>query len=306
MPASNDYDYVNDVAIREKIARTLEVEIDDHCEKSNERRKSRRVGSSQIGKPCSREIWYAFRWATTEELGSAKRPAGQVIRLFNRGHREEPEIIKYLEAVGCKFKKAEDADKQHAFTGCEDHAVTKLDGVGYLPEKFGVSEEVLFEFKTANDNSFRKMKRNGVLVEQPKYWAQVCFSGVLSGLKYVVFVIVSKNDDDLHLEFHKLDEDYGQVLVDKAMHIITAEVPPLRISESSTNFACKFCSYSDICFNGQTVERNCRSCIHSRPAPEGQWVCTNGAFDFGGEGYQAIPEDAILNGCDHHVGIHTL
>lgn len=297
------YDYENDVAVREKIAETMMVEIDEFCEASNDRRHSRRLGSSKIGESCSREIWYGFRWAKKDELGSANRPAGRVIRLFNRGHREEPVLIQHLINIGCTMEEPPEGQEQFTFSSCEDHAVTKLDMIGYLPPKFQVVEKVMFEFKTANQNSFNAMKKNGIQVEQPKYWAQVCFSGRLTGLKYVLIVVVCKNDDDIHIEFHRIDEGYGEMLESKAMHIITSKEPPLKISQSATNFACKFCTYKNICHYDEPVEKNCRSCVHATPGAEGKWLCTNPSFLFNGQGYMEIPEEVIHNGCDYHQGI---
>jgi hypothetical protein len=294
--------YETDILIREKIAESLEVEIDDYCESIVDADNRTRLGSSQIGKSCSREIWYGFRWAKKPVLGTATRPAGRVARLFNRGHREEPALIKYLEAIGCKFIAPPDGRDQHPFSSCEEHAGTEVDGIGYLPPKFGVDEKVLFEFKTANMNYFNRMKKHGIQNEQPKYWAQVNFAGLLAGLKYVCFVVVSKNDDDIHIEFHKLDPDYGEMLIDKAMHIISAVEPPTKIALSVTNFACKFCNFKDICHHDEPVEKNCRSCKHATPAAGGKWACCNPAFENGATGME-IPADVIPLGCPHHEGV---
>jgi len=53
--------YENDIAVRERIAESMEVEIDEHCEKLFDSDFRTRLGSSKIGSPCSREIWYGFR-----------------------------------------------------------------------------------------------------------------------------------------------------------------------------------------------------------------------------------------------------
>ena len=296
--------YEDDIAIRQQIAETMEVEIDDYCESIVDAANRKRLGSSQIGKSCSREIWYGYRWAKKPQLGSETRPAGRVARLFNRGHREEPALIEYLTEIGCEFIPPPDGRHQHAFTACEGHAGTEVDGIGYLPKKFGVEEKVLFEFKTANMNYFNRMKKKGVQVEQPKYWAQVNFAGHLANLKYVCFVVVSKNDDDLLIEFLQLDPDYGKMLVDKAMHIISSSDPPNKIALSATNFACKFCNFTDICHFGDTVEKNCRSCRHATAAADGKWACCNPAFDEGEAGIE-IPSDVLPEGCPYHQGIGT-
>ena len=52
------------------------------------------LGASSIGNECLRALWYTFRWATR-----AKHKAS-LLRLFNRGHREEERFIGYLQNIG--------------------------------------------------------------------------------------------------------------------------------------------------------------------------------------------------------------
>ena len=55
------------------------------------------LGMSKLGHPCSRYLWYSFRWCFTVEIEARKK------RLFMRGHREEPAIIHELQQIGIKF-----------------------------------------------------------------------------------------------------------------------------------------------------------------------------------------------------------
>ena len=52
------------------------------------------LGMSQLGNECSRYLWYQFRW------GYIDKTSKRMIRLWDRGHREEPEIIKALNEIG--------------------------------------------------------------------------------------------------------------------------------------------------------------------------------------------------------------
>ena len=56
------------------------------------------LGISEIGSECVRQIWYKFRWMKFEEY------EGRMLRLFQRGHREESRYINYLEGIGCKVE----------------------------------------------------------------------------------------------------------------------------------------------------------------------------------------------------------
>lgn len=56
------------------------------------------MGGSMIGRACDREIWYGFR--------HARRPSfpGRILRLFGRGHLEEPRFVTYLKMVGAEVQ----------------------------------------------------------------------------------------------------------------------------------------------------------------------------------------------------------
>ena len=52
------------------------------------------LGASLIGKPCSRALWFDFRWVT------ASRFSGRILRLFETGQREEDRIVANLRSTG--------------------------------------------------------------------------------------------------------------------------------------------------------------------------------------------------------------
>jgi hypothetical protein len=55
------------------------------------------LGASVIGRECDREIWYGFRWFKDNLFD------GRMLRLFDRGRREEPVVLVDLMAAGLKF-----------------------------------------------------------------------------------------------------------------------------------------------------------------------------------------------------------
>ena len=61
----------------------------------------RHLGASVIGEKCPRKIWYAFRRAKVVRHG------GRLLRLFNRGHREEDRFIEYLTDIGAQVRQYE-------------------------------------------------------------------------------------------------------------------------------------------------------------------------------------------------------
>ena len=127
------------------------------------------------------------------------------------------------------------------------HSGGSLDGKGYLPEKYGLTEEILFEFKTHGDKSFRELKAKGMKLSKPVHYAQCCAYGYMMKLNYVCYVAVNKNDDDIHLEIVPLNHKTGETLVMKADRIILSQEPPPRLHENPTFWLCKMCNYFPIC-----------------------------------------------------------
>lgn len=77
------------------------------AEQEDGRRKH--LGGSLIGRKCLRELWYSFRWATTKPL------SGRMVRLFNRGHREEFRFVEWLRIIGVEVKEYSDDGMRLAY-----------------------------------------------------------------------------------------------------------------------------------------------------------------------------------------------
>lgn len=56
------------------------------------------LGGSMIGEKCERALMYGFRWA------KAPGHSGRLLRLFNRGHREEERFVGYLRRIGAQVR----------------------------------------------------------------------------------------------------------------------------------------------------------------------------------------------------------
>lgn len=61
------------------------------------------LGGSMIGKTCERELYYSFRWF--------KRPTfkGRMLRLFDRGHKEEFRFVAFLRSIGIRVREFSEA-----------------------------------------------------------------------------------------------------------------------------------------------------------------------------------------------------
>lgn len=248
------------------------------------------LGASVIGHDCARYIWFVFRWARREPF------TGQKLRLFNRGNREEAQFIHLLRGSGWQIFDHDPATgNQFRITGSGGHFGGSVDSVGIAPAEFPYRLPMIVEFKTHNAKSFSKLKKDGVMLSKPRHYAQMCAYGKFYGFQFGMYCAVNKDDDELHFEFLQLDFSHADDLAAKADDIIKARTPPQPISLQPEHFECKFCPFPGICFRRQPVEKNCRSCQHSRAADNKQWFC---------ELYQQnIPEDFIPHGCDRHMGV---
>jgi hypothetical protein len=70
--------------------------VDRHVQLTEGRTTGRgHLGASVLGAKCVRSVWYGWRWARPEE-----KHGGRLLRLFDRGQREENEFIGRLRDVG--------------------------------------------------------------------------------------------------------------------------------------------------------------------------------------------------------------
>lgn len=89
--------YVVTSLSREQIKQLKDVlsrRIDDYILRTYDDGPRTHLGASLIGHECGRYLWYTFRWCFRE----VHTP--RMLRLFNRGHREEPRFIEWLRGAG--------------------------------------------------------------------------------------------------------------------------------------------------------------------------------------------------------------
>lgn len=242
------------------------------------------LGASIIGNACDRQIWYSFRWARKVAH------TGRVVRLFSRGHHEEPRFIAQLRTIGATVSEIDPATgKQWRFEALGGHFAGSGDGVVGGLEAYGLAGSGVLECKTHNDKSFKKLQTSGVLTAKPVHYAQMQIYMHYLGLAWALYVAVNKNDDELYMEVVRAAPAVSEHLIHRAEIIIAHQTPPKRISESPAWWECKWCDFYDICHHGHSMEPNCRTCIMSSPTREGGWRC--GRFN------ATIPPDFAQAGC---------
>ena len=269
---------------QQKLADLIRNGIEEYAQKAYDDGHRNHLGASIIGEKCNRKLWFTFRWVY-HHIHS-----GRMQRLFNTGHKEEERIIEWLKGYGFKVVcEDNETGKQFKISDVEGHFGGSLDGI------FELDDCYLLECKTNKTGpEFKALFEIGMEKAKPKHWSQTCVYGNKKEIKKCLYICKNKDNDDLYIEILDLDWNHGQECINKAKTIIYWDVKtqglPSRISESSAYWECKNCDYLNVCFNKQKCEKNCRSCISSKPVENGEWYC---------EVWNSIiPKEAILNACD--------
>lgn len=274
-------------ADRLALAQRISQEIDAYCERAYNDGHRSHLGASIIGKECDMQLWATFRW-----FGS-KPFSGRMLRLFNRGHREEERFLEWLRGTGWTVYEVDPAtSKQFRISGVDGHYGGSCDGVGVHPE-YGT---FVIEMKTKGTGSgFNKLTELGVAKQHPEHFAQMSTYGWKLDIKQGLYLSINKNDDTIHCEIVELDYSLAERMEQRAKDIIYATTPPKRISSSPTYFVCKYCDFSSVCHYSARPETNCRSCVKAVPVANGEWHCNQ--WD------SIIPTANIVVGCDQWESI---
>lgn len=229
------------------------------------------LGASGIGEDCARKVWYAWHWSK-----EVKHDA-RIIRLFNRGHLEEPRMMALLMMIGCEVWQLDTNGKQYKITGHSGHYGGSLDGVALgIPEFPDLPG--LVEFKTHSDKSFNEVKGKSVLLSKPTHFQQMQQYMGYHKLSFGLYMAVNKNTDEIYAEIIMFNKLYYDKYFERAGKIIESKVPPDKISKNSKFYTCTYCDFKSICHGKDLPARNCRTCLHSEAYAgnnNGEWHCVN-------------------------------
>lgn len=271
---------LSDPIQRMKLGEQIKADIDKYCQLAYDDGPRSHLGASEIGHPCERFLWYKFRWFFREEF------SGRLLRLFNRGHREEERYHGWLEGISCEL--LDSTENQIRMEGVAGHFGGSRDGTIRL-SRYRNAEPILVEFKTNGTGRGFDGLDEGVEVAKPQHWAQLCVYGVGFNLRYALYLNINKNDDTLHVEIVELDHTHGRAMIEKGRRIISSQSAPPRISENPSWRECSWCAAKQVCHFGAPAMKNCRSCLHASPVEDGMWNC--------GLWKHVIPTEFLKEGC---------
>jgi hypothetical protein len=243
------------------------------------------LGASTIGGECGRALWYGFRWFYKPSF------SGRILRLFGRGHLEEGRLIALMLASGLYVYPQDENGKQFRISNFGGHFGGSGDGVALGVPDVPAGEYCLLEFKTHNNNSFKKLNI-GVQQYKPEHYTQMQLYMEGLDLKYGLYLAVNKNDDEIYAEIIERDNYTAGQYKERANQLIFAPKPPSKINEHPSWYLCKWCDFHEICHKQGTPERNCRTCLYSTPQEDGTWLCRLHGFDLSKEAQQL--------GCTNH------
>lgn len=250
------------------------------------------LGASVIGDECERKIYYGWRWV------KAEKHSAQMLRLFKRGHLEEPRFIGFLRSIGVEVWEIEPVKGgQYRVSAHNGHFGGSLDAVGRGIPDLPPGTPFLLEFKTHNDKSFTLLKSDGIMRTKWKHFVQMQDYMGLMGLEWALYCATNKNTDEILLELVQFSPDDFTRSLARAGKIIYAESPPPRVNASPSFWKCKFCHVQSFCHFGEGLpDRNCRTCKFSRPGLNGNWICGVAHAD------KTLDEAAQRAGC----GLYTV
>lgn len=256
-------------------------------------RVSRRLGASQIGQECERRLWYSFRWASKGEGFD-----GRMLRLFDRGHREEAVFIAELRGIGAQVHDINpQTGEQYEFTACGGHFVAKIDGAALnLPDAPKTWHVV--GFKTSNEEGYAKVAGSKkdrkarelnpshpytgkpIKESKPEHYAQNQVEMRLADLTRTLYLMVNKDTDEVYGERFREDKAAQDALMAKAERVIFSAEPGPGISKDPAFFKCKMCPAAAVCHGQQLAEVSCRTCLHATPEKDGdgRWSCAKRAI----------------------------
>ena len=274
----------------------IEKLIDQAIEDRQEDGRRKHLGASVIGRPCSRQIWYMFHWART------KKHSARILRIFDRGHREEHRFVKWLRDAGIIVWEVDPETKQQFrmsdhgghFGGSCDGVARGLPDVPLLP--------CLLEFKTTNSKGFKELEKTGVEKAKKEHFVQMQIYMEKMDLPVALYMAINKDTDAIYYEHVLRDTATAHQYLERAKGIIFSDAPPFRISDEPSFYLCKMCDYSGLCHGVEMPDKNCRTCGFSEPIRSGGWACHEGQQADPKRGCDRwLPNPNMINKCTHEA-----
>lgn len=279
--------------------RSPTVEAIDRAYTEDQRRaKALRLSPGDLANECERAVQYKFRWAYEPEAFT-----GAMLRMFSSMKIAELGIITGLKRAGLTVYDLDEASgRGFSATAVGGHLYAKIDAVASrVPE--APAKMHFVKAKSFKEKSFRALKKDGVAAARPDHYALSQVVMHAEGLERTLYIGHNRNDDELFVERIRYDVLDATKLMAKAERIVTEpQLLPKSHDDpkSKAAFACGYCPARHVCHSGAWAPRNCRTCLHSTPALDGngRWYCERHNVDLSREDQES--------GCASHLYIPDL
>lgn len=236
------------------------------------------LGMSEIGRSCSRALWYGFRWCSSKAFDAA------TLKRFEDGHRGE-------DIQAARLRQVDDIElltidprtgRQFGFADHGGHFRGHMDGSvhGLLqaPKTWHVWEHKQTDEKkqTALVKAKQEHGEKGALAAwDAVYHGQAMLYMAYSGMTRHYLTCATPGGRRTVSCRTNADGKAANALKAKALKVIQADVPLARVSDRPDWYECKWCAHHAICHGDQLPEINCRTCLHATPEldGDGRWSC---------------------------------
>lgn len=211
------------------------------------------LGASRLGAACERQLQYEY---TKAPVDHGKVFSGRLLRIFERGHRTEEMVIRWLRLAGFNLKTEDAEGHQFGFSVAGGRLRGHVDGV-LVGGPDGFAYPAPWENKCLGAKSWRDVAKHKLAASKPIYAAQLAlYQSYLELYEHpALFTAVNADTMEIYAELIPFDAGLAQRMSDRADRVITAsEVGDLlpRSFNDSTHFECKFCLWQDRCWRRHT------------------------------------------------------
>jgi hypothetical protein len=210
------------------------------------------LGASRLGAACERQLQYEYAQAPVDH---GKDFSGRLLRIFERGHRTEEMVIRWLRLAGFELKTEDGNGCQFGFSVAGGRLRGHVDGV-LVGGPEGFAFPALWENKCLGAKSWREVEKKRVAAAKPIYAAQIALYQTYLELHQhpALFTAVNADTMEIYAEMVPFDAALAQRMSDRAARVISAteagELLPRSFAES-THFECKVCAWADRCWSPQ-------------------------------------------------------
>jgi len=254
--------------LKPKETQTVQAIYDWHKKVGDSQPRRGYLGASSIGHECSRFLWYTFRNCVKRDF------SGRLYRLFDTGNLAEQRFTDELRGIGCTVHDVDENNEQFEVNAYNGHFSGHMDGCALDVIEAPKTWHVL-EFKTHNNKSFVKLKKEGVHKSKPMHYAQMMVYMGLTKMTRALYLAMNKDTDELYSERIRFNKEEFEAYMMRAGDIIFSQTPPERMASRPDDFRCRFCDAKALCW---PVDEQVmlpwvdeRMCCHATPEADGTW-----------------------------------